>query len=46
MQLKRRTRVAGAFPNDESFMSMGVSLLIDINEEWLTTKKYLSMDLE
>lgn len=45
-ELKRRTRVAGAFPNDESFMRMGVSLLIDINEEWLTTKKYLSMDLE
>jgi transposase-like protein len=41
---KRRTRVVGAFPNDESFMRLGVSLLIDINEEWLTTKKYLSMD--
>jgi len=45
-ELKRRTRVVGAFPNDESFMRLGVSLLIDINEEWLTTKKYLSMNLE
>jgi transposase-like protein len=45
-ELKRRTRVAGAFPNDESFMRLGVSLLIDINEEWLTTKKYLSTDLD
>lgn len=45
-ELKRRTRVVGAFPNDESLMRLGVSLLIDINEEWLTTKKYLSMDLE
>jgi transposase-like protein len=45
-ELKRRTRVVGAFPSDESFMRLGVSLLIDINEEWLTTKKYLSMDLE
>jgi putative transposase len=45
-ELKRRTRVVGAFPNDESFMRLGVSILIDINEEWLTTKKYLSMDLE
>jgi putative transposase len=45
-ELKRRTRVVGAFPNDESLMRMGVSLLIDINEEWLTTKKDLSMDLE
>jgi transposase-like protein len=45
-ELKRRTRVVGAFPNDESLMRLGVSLLIDINEEWITTKKYLSMDLE
>ena len=42
-ELKRRTRVVGAFPNDESLMRLGVSLLIDINEEWITTKKYLSM---
>jgi putative transposase len=45
-ELKRRTRVVGAFPNDKSLMRLGVSLLIDINEEWLTTKKYLSMNLE
>ncbi len=43
-ELKRRTRVVGAFPSDQSFMRLGVSILIDINEEWMTTKKYLSMD--
>jgi transposase-like protein len=43
-ELKRRTRVVGAFPSESSFMRLGVSILIDINEEWLTTKKYLSMD--
>ena len=42
--LKRRTRVVGAFPSDQSFMRLGVSILIDINEEWMTTKRYLSMD--
>jgi len=42
-ELKRRTRVVGAFPSDKSFMRLGVSILIDINEEWMTTKKYLSM---
>jgi putative transposase len=45
-ELKRRTRVVGAFPSDESLMRLGVSLLIDINEEWITTKKYLSIDVE
>jgi len=43
-ELKRRTRVVGAFPSDKSFMRLGVSILIDINEEWMTTKRYLSMD--
>jgi putative transposase len=43
-ELKRRTRVVGAFPGDQSFMRLSVSILIDINEEWMTTKRYLSMD--
>jgi transposase-like protein len=43
-ELKRRTRVVGAFPSEQSFMRLGASILIDINEEWMTTKKYLSMD--
>jgi transposase-like protein len=45
-ELKRRTRVVGAFPSDQSFMRLGVSILIDVNEEWMTTKKYLSMDTD
>jgi len=45
-ELKRRTRVVGAFPSDQSLMRLGVSILIDINEEWMTTRKYLSMDMD
>jgi putative transposase len=45
-ELKRRSRVVGAFPSDQSFMRLGVSILIDINEEWMTTRKYLSMNTE
>lgn len=45
-ELKRRTRVVGAFPSDQSFMRLGVSILIDINEEWMTTKRYLTMDAD
>lgn len=44
-ELKRRSRVVGAFPSDNSFMRLGMSILIDINEEWMTTRKYLSMDI-
>ena len=45
-ELKRRSRVVGAFPNDQSFMRLGVSILIDINEEWVTGRTYLSWDDE
>ncbi|MDD1726509.1 MAG: transposase, partial [Methanothrix sp.] len=42
----RRSRVVGAFPNDESLLRLGGAILMDINEEWLTCRKYLSMDGE
>jgi putative transposase len=45
-ELKRRTRVVGTFPNDESFMRLAVSILMDVNEEWLTGRKYLTMDVK
>jgi transposase-like protein len=43
-ELKRRAKVVGAFPNDESLLRLAVSILIDINEEWITGKRYLSME--
>ena len=45
-ELKRRSKVAGAFPNAESLMRLAVSILIDINEEWITGRRYLSMVCE
>jgi putative transposase len=33
----------GAFPNDGALLRIGVTILIDINEEWLTGRKYLSI---
>ena len=45
-ELKRRSRVVGAFPNDQSLMRVAGCLLMDINEEWITGKKYLSMEEE
>jgi len=45
-ELNRRSRVVGAFPNDQSLMRVAGCLLMDINEEWITGKKYLSMEDE
>jgi putative transposase len=43
-ELKRRSKVIGAFPNEESLLRLSVSILIDINEEWITGNRYLSME--
>ena len=43
-ELKRRSKVVGAFPNQESVLRLAVSILIDINEEWITGNKYILME--
>ena len=45
-ELKRRSRKIGAFPNDASLLRLAGSILIDINEEWITGNRYLSMKSE
>ncbi|MCC7564889.1 MAG: IS256 family transposase [Methanomicrobiaceae archaeon] len=45
-ELKRRTKVAGVFPNDESLLRLIGAILMDINEEWVTGRKYLTMEKE
>jgi hypothetical protein len=36
----------GAFPNDNALMRLTVSIMIDINEEWITGRKYLSLEVD
>jgi transposase-like protein len=43
-ELKRRSKVVGAFPGSDSVMRLAVSILIDINEDWVTGNRYLIMD--
>ena len=38
-ELKRRTKVVGAFPNEESLLRLAGSILMEINEEWVTGRK-------
>ena len=45
-ELKRRSRVIGAFPNDNALVRLAGSLLMDINEEWITNRRYLSVPSE
>ena len=43
-EIKRRSKVVGAFPNRESILRLGISILIDINEEWITGSKYILIE--
>jgi putative transposase len=41
-QIKRRTKVAGLFPNTDSILRLVTAILMEISEEWETGKAYLS----
>jgi transposase-like protein len=40
-EIKRRTRVATLFPNEESLLRLVSAVLAEIDEEWATAKTYL-----
>jgi putative transposase len=44
LELKRRTRVAGLFPNEASLLRLVSALLAETSEEWETGKIYLNME--
>lgn len=45
-EIKRRTRVAGLFPNESSLLRLAAALMMETDEEWLTGKIYLDMNVE
>jgi putative transposase len=44
LELKRRTRVAGLFPNEASLLRLVTALLAETSDEWETGKIYLNME--
>ena len=45
-ELNRRTRVAGLFPNEASLLRLASAVLMELDEEWQTGKRYLNMNVE
>ena len=45
-EVKRRTRVAGLFPNEASLLRLVSAVLMELSEEWETGKSYLNMYVE
>jgi transposase-like protein len=43
-EIRRRTRVAGIFPNEASCLRLVSALLMEISESWETGKIYLSLE--
>ena len=43
-ELKRRRKVVGVFPNQESVLRLTVSILIDRNKDWITGNRYIVME--
>ncbi|MCH7227724.1 IS256 family transposase, partial [Haloferula sp. A504] len=43
LQIKRRTRVAGLFPNEASVLRLVTAILMETSEEWETGRAYLSL---
>lgn len=44
-EIKRRTQVAVLFPNTASALRLVTAVVIEIHEEWITSKQYLDMSL-
>ena len=42
-ELKRRTRVARVFPNEQSLLRLITALLVETSDEWETGTLYLNM---
>lgn len=41
-EIKRRTRVVGIFPNEASCLRLTTAVVMELSEEWLLAKRYLS----
>ena len=42
-EIRRRTRVVGIFPNEDSLLRLTSAILAEIHEEWLIGRQYLNL---
>lgn len=45
-EIRRRTRVATLFPNEDSLLRLASAILMETHEDWQSRSRYLNMDQE
>ena len=43
-EIKRRTRVVSIFPNDDALLRLASAVLMEVDEAWMSGRKYLTME--
>jgi transposase-like protein len=43
-ELKRRTRVVSIFPSEVSLLRLASAVLMEVDEDWMSGRKYLTME--
>ena len=46
LRFKMKTKKIGAFPSDQPLLRLIVTIMMDINEEWITERKYMILEVD
>ncbi len=45
-EFKSRTKKIGAFPSEQSLLRLILSIMMDINKEWITGRRYINLEAD
>ena len=45
-RIQEKNNKIGVFPSEQSLLRLVVTIMMDINEEWITGRKYMNMEAD